>query len=588
MIRALLFIFTATICAAAPNFTHDIAPIVFENCATCHRPGQSGPFSLLNYADTAKRAKQIAELTAKRAMPPWLPDPAYSHFEGERLLTEKQIQLFAEWAAAGAPEGNPIDLPNLPTWPDGWSLGKPDLVVKTPLYTVPSQGRDVYRNFVMPMPTTGTQYVAAVEFDPGNPRVAHHAFIMLDRTRASRTVDERDPLPGFDGMDIPPSAASPDGHFLSWQPGKRFARNPDGLSWRLYPNSDVVLQLHLQLTGKPETIQSSIAFFFTDKPPTRIPVKVGLTSYQIDIPAGASNYVITDSLTLPIDVDVTGILPHAHYLGKDLQGYVKLSNGNTNWLIRIPDWNFNWQGDYRFKTPVFAPRGSLVTMRFSYDNSTNNPRNPHQPPVRVRYGTQTVDEMGELWLQLLPRNPAELPALRKEIDKRIFQLGIDYAEYRLRLNPNDAKAHVKYATSLLAQGKATEAIPHLQAAANADASNDDAHYYMGLIARMMDRNPLALDELNQATRINPKNAKAFGNLGLVYFDLGQLAPAEKNFLKTLELEPNDALAHDTLGVIYLRQRRLDEAFAHFKEAARIDPEDNSVRAHLQILEKARK
>jgi Flp pilus assembly protein TadD len=583
MIRAFLLCFTATVCAAAPTFTRDVAPIIFENCAICHRPGQSAPFSLLTYNDVAKRSKHIAEVTAQRIMPPWLPDPAYSHFEGERLLTEKQIQTFADWNAAGAPEGNPADLPKAPVWPEGWTLGKPDLVVKTPLYEVPAQGKDVYRNFVVPLPVSKTQYVAGVEFDPGNRAIAHHTFMMLDRTQGSRIIDERDPAPGFDGMDIPQTAVSPDGHFLSWQPGKRFALNPDGMSWRLYPNSDLVLQMHMQLTGKPESIQSSVAFFFTDKPPTKFPVKIGLSSYQIDIPAGASNFVVTDSMTMPIDVDVTGILPHAHYLARDMQGYVLLPGGGTNWLIRIPDWNFNWQGDYRFKTPVFAPKGSTLTMRFTYDNSTNNPRNPHNPPVRVRYGVQTVDEMAELWLQVLPRKAEEMPALRLALEKRVFQAAIDYAEYRLRLNPNDANAHVKFAQGMLAQGKPREALPHLQAAAAADPNNDEAHYYLGLLARMRNLLPLATEEFTAAAKINPKHAKALGNLGILAFDQGDLAQAEKYFLNALEIEPNDSIAHDHLGVIYMRQQKLTESEKHLREAERIDPNNKEIKAHLAIL-----
>lgn len=584
MIRGVLFLLSFATCAAQPTFTRDIAPILFQNCSGCHRPGQSGPFSLLTYRDAAKRAHDIAEVTSKHVMPPWLPDPNFGHYVGERLLSAEQIKIFAEWSAAGAPEGDPKDLPAPPVWPEGWTLGTPDLVVQTPLFTVPAENRDVYRNFVVPIPSTRTQYVAAVEFNPGNPKVAHHAFIMFDRSHGSRDLDAKDPLPGFDGMDIPPSAQSPDGHFLSWQPGKRFLRNPEDMSWRLYPNSDLVLQMHMQPTGKPETIQSSLAFFFTDRPPTRFPQKVVLASYDIDIPAGETNYVITNSFKLPVDVDILSVLPHAHYLGKDLQGFVLSPDGKTNWIIRIPDWNFNWQGDYRLKNPIFAPRGSELFMRFTYDNSTNNPHNPHTPPVPVRYGVQTRDEMGELWIQTLPRNPADYATMRLAIEKNVFAFAISYARYRLRLNPNDAKAHMKYAQALLAQGHQRMALSHVNAAAQADPTYDEPRYFLGLIARMQNQTSIAIQNFEETVRLNPENGKAFGNLGLIFLQERNMDAAEKNFQRALEINPRDALSQDGLGIVYFEQAKFAAAATHFREALAVEPDDRDYQNHLSLAE----
>jgi Flp pilus assembly protein TadD len=535
---------------------------------------------LLTYEEAAKHAKQIAKVTTQKIMPPWLADPAYGHYEGERLLTPEQIKAFADWTAAGAPEGDPKDLPKLPSWPEGWTLGTPDLVVQTPVYDVPADGRDVYRNFVVPVPTTKTQYVAAIEFKPGNPRVAHHAFMLFDRTKGSRELDAKDPAPGFEGMDLPPNALSPDGHFLSWQPSKQFKRNPDDMSWRLYPGSDLVLQLHMQPSGKPETIQTSLAFFFTDKPPTRFPLKIVLTSYNIDIPVGEKNYVVTNSFKLPVDVDVLSLLPHAHYLGKDLQGWVVLPDGKTNWLIRIPDWNFNWQGDYRLKTPIFAPRGSELHMRFTYDNSADNPRNPHNPPVRVRYGAQTKDEMAELWVQTLPRNQAEYPILLRAVEQHVLGFAADYAEYRLRVNPNDAHAHVKLAQTMLARGDRVGALQHVQAAVQADPNFDEAHYHFGVLLRLQKQNAEAIKQFQEAIRINPHHARAHGNLGLIYLQQRNLALAEKHFSRALEDDPNDAISHDGLGICLFEKRNFVDAEAHFRQAVNLAPEDPQYRSHL--------
>jgi Flp pilus assembly protein TadD len=476
-------------------------------------------------------------------------------------------------------------LPKLPLWPDGWAFGKPDLVVETPVFNVPADGRDVYRNFVVPIPTTRTQNVDAIDFRPGNPKVAHHAFIMFDRSKASRDLDAKDAEPGFPGMDIPSSAETPDGHFLSWQPAKRFLRNPDDMSWRLYPESDLVLQMHLQPSGKPETIQSVVAFYFTDKAPTQFPLKIVLTSYNIDIPAGEKNYVVTNTFKLPVDLDVLSILPHAHYLGKDLQGYVIQPDGKTNWLIRIPDWNFNWQGDYRLKTPVFAPKGSTLVMSFSYDNSAENPRNPHNPPVRVQYGAQTRDEMAELWIQTLPRNSTDYAILHRAVEQRILELGVDFAEYRLRVNPNDAKAHVKYAQVMMARRDLQQAFNHLAAAAQADPTYDEPHYFLGILSRLQNQPREAIKHFEEAARLNDGNAKAHGNLGLIYLQQKKIGPAEKHFTRALELNPNDAISHDGLGIICFEQRKYGEAEAHFRVAVSLEPNDRTYQSHLEAAKR---
>src|SRR5439155_3986958 len=186
------------------SFNKDVAPILFENCAACHRPGRSGPFSLLTYADARKHAKQMAEVTQRRYMPPWLPEPGYGEFTGERRLGPDQIGVLQQWAAEGAPEGLLADLPPMPQWTEGWQLGVPDLIVHTPeAHTLPADGKDVYRNFVIPIPVATRRYVKAVEFLPGNWKVVHHAFINVDETGMSRRLAQEESPPGFDGMALP-------------------------------------------------------------------------------------------------------------------------------------------------------------------------------------------------------------------------------------------------------------------------------------------------------------------------------------------------------------------------------------------------
>ena len=375
------------------TFTKDIAPIVFSHCTVCHRPGQSSPFGLMSFADVKKRAKQITEVTQRRYMPPWLPEPGYGEFANQRRLSADQIGIIQQWVAEGLAEGNPADLPPAPRWSEGWQLGQPDLVVKmSEPYTLRPGGKDVYRNFVIPVPTTSTRYVQAVEFLPDNPKIVHHAFMKVDRTRESRRLDERDPEPGFDFMITPVSAQMPEGHFLSWVPGNALAREPNGLAWTLERDTDLVLQLHMRPSGKPEMIQPAVGIYFTDEPPTNTPFKILLTSRTIDIPAGVTRYEVEDSFILPVDVEVAAVLPHAHYLCRRMEAVAALPGGAQKWLLLIKEWDFNWQGDYRYAQPVFLPRGTTVSMRYTYDNSTNNVRNPHQPPERVAYGPQTSDE----------------------------------------------------------------------------------------------------------------------------------------------------------------------------------------------------
>jgi len=534
------------------TFTKDIAPIVYENCATCHRPGQSGPFPLLHFADVKKHAKQIAEVTQSRYMPPWLPDPG--DFLAERRLSIDQIGAIQQWVSEGATEGAATDLPPEPKWREGWQLGTPDLVVSMPApYTLPAAGKDVYRNFVVPIPTAARRYVKAIEFNPGS-RTVHHAFFLFDRTRRARQKQKVDDEPGFPGMSLPEGASSPQGVFLSWQPGKA-PRMAEDLAWTLEKDTDLVMQIHMQPTGKPETVQSSLAFYFAAAPSPRTMVKLGLSNLAFDIPAGAEDHLVEDTFQLPVDGHITALLPHAHYLGKELRGFATLPDGTKKSLLRIKQWDFNWQNDYRFRNPVFLPKGSTVTMRYTYDNSTNNIRNPNHPPIPVQYGIQTTDEMAELWVQLELRGKEDLPAMEQALVTKVASQNVAYSQYRLRLNPNDAEAHVHLGEALLYLGRKTEALNHFQIAAAASPNYDEPHYQLGLILRMDNRIEQALQEFETTVRLNPKNSRAHGNLGFIFASMSRFDEAESHLRSAVELNPNDTLALQTLTEILRAKRR---------------------------------
>ena len=536
------------------TFNNDIAPILFRHCAGCHRPGETAPFSLLTYQQVKARANDVVAVTARRYMPPWLPEHGGPALADARRLTEDEIGVIHQWKEEGAAEGSARDLPPLPRWTEGWQLGMPDLVAELPAaYTLPAEGRDVYRNFVIPLSLPARRFVRAVEFKP-NSKVFHHIFVRFDRSRQSRRLDAQDAEAGFGGMSLPPGAESPGGHFLSWQPGRGPARSPAGLAWPLEANSDLILQAHLQPSGKPELVRPSIGFYFTDQAPTNTPFKVVLGSMDIDIPAGSPNFEIQDSYVLPVDAQVLAVLPHAHYLAKQMQGTAVLPSGETRSLLNIKEWDFNWQSDYRYLEPIQLPKGTRLGMRFTYDNSIQNVRNPHQPPVRVRYGLQTTDEMGELWLQLLPRNTNELRALQADFERRLVREILAFNALMLRQNPTNAHAHVQYGKALVALGRRDEALPHFRQAVQIDPDQEEGHYHIGVL--LMDRDLASAEKsFVQTVRVNPENFKARNNLGLVLMSLNRDAEAEAQFRAALELNPNDRRILENLDQLQKRRGR---------------------------------
>ena len=423
--------------AEAPvTFSRQIAPILYKNCATCHHPGGSGPFSLLSYQDATRWGKLMETVTQSRYMPPWLPEPGYGDFAESRRLPDGDVALIKAWVESGMPQGDLADAAKPPVFTSEWQLGPPDLILHSDSsMTVPPSGTDLFRNFILPVPITETRYIRAMEIKPGSPQVVHHANVLIDRTAALRRAHPDDWKQGIAGMEISvPSGDSfdPDSHFLFWKPDSLALIEPKEMPWRLDPGNDLVLNMHLKPTGKPETVNATIGLYFADKPATQHPMLLQLEHDDaLDIPAKDANFVVEDQLKLPVDVDVLGVYPHAHYLGKRMEGYAILPNGSRKWIILIRDWDIDRQSVYRLATPLFLPKGGVLHMRYTYDNSSANVRNPNSPPIRVKAGNRSVDEMGHLWLQVLPR-----PAPEAKEDPRAL-LEKAWMENRLRKDPND-------------------------------------------------------------------------------------------------------------------------------------------------------
>jgi hypothetical protein len=408
---------TAGLWAKGPGvtFSHDVAPLLYRHCASCHHAGAGAPFPLITYADTAAKAGLIAAVTAKRYMPPWL--PAEPHFAHERRLSESEIAVLAQWADAGAPQGNPAEMPPAPQFTEGWSGGKPDLEAEMPrAFHVPADGPDVYRCFLIPLPRQAQHYVRSIEIRPENPKVVHHALLFQDLSGVGR---KRDTGEGYECFGTP--GFLPARGLAGWTPGAQAVTMLPGMAETLYANADLVVQVHYHPTGKPEADQTRVALYFTAEKPRRHLLDVGLSSRSIDIPAGERNYKTSDHFTIPVDVDLLGIIPHAHYICKDMLGYAVLPNGARRTLIHIPDWNFNWQEQYRYPVPVRLPAGTHLEMEYTYDNSAANPRNPSHPPQRVVYGPASTDEMAGLHLEVVPVRESDLEELSQALWGRMMR-----------------------------------------------------------------------------------------------------------------------------------------------------------------------
>jgi hypothetical protein len=404
--------------AANVTFTRDVAPLVQAYCVTCHRAGEVGPFSLESYEDVRKRARQITVVTKSRLMPPWKPELGFGHFRDERRLTDREITLLETWAAADRLEGHPDDLPPAPTFTTGWQLGKPDLVLEMPAeFELPAAGQDVHQHFVLPTGLKDDRLVSAVEFRPGNSRVVHHACFYLDLAGEGRRLDAGDPLFGYGGGGGP--GFVPQGSLRSWLPGFLPQRLPNNSGRLVRRNSDLVLEIHYQLSGKPERDRSQVGIFYAPPQSRQLVTEIQVLNLELDIPAGAARHRHCASYTLPVDTVLLDTAPHMHLLGREMRAMATLPDGKVEPLIWIKDWNFNWQGQYIYTVPVKLPRGTRIDVEAFYDNSAANPLNPHSPPQRVRWGEQTRDEMGICHFQLTCERLRDLMALSDDYLQRL-------------------------------------------------------------------------------------------------------------------------------------------------------------------------
>jgi tetratricopeptide (TPR) repeat protein len=562
-----------------PTFTRDVAPILFEHCVTCHRPGQGAPFALLEYEQARRRVDRIVQATGSRRMPPWLPEPHDPPFVGERGLTPDQVETIRRWAEAGALEGDPSELPEAPTFAEGWTLGTPDLVLSPPTpYTLPPGDEDVFRNLVIPLALDATRFVRAVEFRPEGAPV-HHAIVHVDRTSGSRRRDGADGQPGFDGMGGG-EAQDPAGHFVGWAPGRGPIETPEGMPWALEPGMDLVIETHLIPGDEPRPVQPTIALFFSETPPEQVPLYVVMGSRSIEIPAGARDYAVEDAYKLPVEVEVLSLYPHAHYLGKEMRVQATLPDGTARDLLHITQWSFDWQQDYRYVTPVRLPAGTTISMRYTYDNSEANSDNPHHPPRLVTAGQRSTDEMGNLGLQLLPRSQTDRLQIVADFDTRATLANVAGGEMLVRNNPNNAHNRAFLGGSYVAVGRIADAMPHLEAALRLDPRSATAQNEMAGALLAQGRPAEAVEHYRQAAQLEPGNERLQFNYGKVLAAIGQLDAAERQLASALRVAPEYADAHNELGVLLFSQGRLPEALVHLRRAVELAPDSVYARSNL--------
>jgi tetratricopeptide (TPR) repeat protein len=594
-----------------PTFARDVAPLVYAKCSGCHHDGGPAPFPLIEYGEVRDHGEQIVDVTHRGYMPPWLPRPGALAFEYERQrrLTDAEKQLLADWVAAGMPEGELADAPQPPTYQSGWQLGEPDLVLEAEqAFELAADGADIYRNFAIAAPSGAPRFIKAVELLPGSPSVVHHAVMRLDVTGEVRRLDAADPAPGWDGM-VFGASTMPGGRFIGWTPGKTPDPGTDERAWLLTGGADLVVQVHLRPSGKPEAIRPKIGLHFATRPPSKRALSMELSSTDIDIAEGETDYRVSDSFQLPADVDLISVYPHAHYIGKQLDSYVQLPDGTRLQLIEIDDWDFNWQDAYRLEQPLRLPKGSVVHLDYHYDNSAANPRNPSSPPKRVAYGSNSTDEMAELILEVEPVNPAEFSLLDEAFMAKWLNGQITTTERKLAIQGDDpqlqaalgallarsgqlpaaqrrfeaslaqrddADVRVELSLVLASLGESLAGEAQLDAALALVPEHPRAHLVRGDNARAAGRYADALASYERAIAAAPGLAEAHNNLGVTYEKLDQPARAAEAFAKAAELAPARAMFHENHGRALEASARPTEALAAYRNA--LDRNPSSIKA----------
>jgi mono/diheme cytochrome c family protein len=399
----------------APTWNGEIGALIYENCASCHRPGQGAPFSLLSFDDASKRAQMIAAVVEQGVMPPWHPTQGREMFLEGRALSAAQIKKISAWAEAGAPEGKEQPAPTAPAFPEGWKLGKPDLIVTmNGTFTVPADGPDIYRSFIGHLDLPDDRWVTAVELKSTAPEVTHHVLFFASDSISLRAQDGKDGQAGFRSMGFQRNST-----LGGWAVGGQPHFLPEGLGRPLPKHTDFVFNSHFHPDGREHTVSLSVGLHFAKKKPERtifdfqVPPLYGRFS-NIDIAPGQANWVLEDKFEVPTDIELVSVAGHAHYICRSMKAWAVLPDGaGEKLLFEIKDWDFNWQERYTYRDRLVLPKGSVIHCRIVYDNSAENPNNPFSPPQRITWGLESTDEMGSVIFNALTARESDLPDFKR-------------------------------------------------------------------------------------------------------------------------------------------------------------------------------
>jgi len=362
--------------AATPTFSKDVAPILYDRCLECHRPGEAAPMAFTSYAEARPWAKAIKQAVLTRAMPPWLADPHFGSFRNDRRLPEEAIRTIAAWVDAGAPEGNPKEMPPEPRFETGWRIGKPDAVFDIGMdFDVPTEGVVSYKYFTVPTNFTEDRWVEAAEVRPGQRGAVHHviAFIKEPADKSDRPSDARNILVGY-------------------APGENPLELTPGTAVLVKAGSSLTFQVHYTPNGKAVKDRSYIGLRFAKQAPKYRAIRGMAVNPLFQIPPNDPNYEVRSKYTVAEDIELDSLMPHMHLRGKDFRYTIVYPDGREEVVLSVPKYDFNWQLRYQFQAPLLLPKGTRIECVAHFDNSANNKFNP-DPTKSVHWGEQTWEEM---------------------------------------------------------------------------------------------------------------------------------------------------------------------------------------------------
>ena len=573
MIPALL---VAVALASAPQpaakpvtFSTDVAPIIQSRCVGCHRPDGDAPFSLASLDDVRRRASMIVSVTKSRYMPPWKPAPGAGDFHGARRMPDEEIAIIERWVEGGMAPGDAGNAAAATGRDLEWERGQPDLILRLPAYALPSGGQDVFRNFVVAVPGGPTRIVRGMQFRPGN-RAVHHANIRVDATSASRRLDAADPLPGYEGI-VPRSADFPDGQFLGWTPGQLAPVLSDATSWRLPGGADIVVQLHMRPTGATEHIAPVIGLYFGDRLPAQTPTMIRLGNRISTFLPGAAAHAITDSSCCRWRSNVLAIQPHAHYRARSVDAQAILPDGVRRPLLRIDDWDINWQDRYVYQSPVRLPAGTRLLMSFVFDNTVRNPRNPDRPPARARWGWRSSDEMADVWIQVTTSSDDDRARLGRAIAEKMLNEDAIGTEVLLEREPDHVHLRNDAAQIYLALGRPDAPSRISNMSGRGQSASAPAWFNEGTALEALGRTADAASRYREAMPLQPGYSPAHNNQERCCCARGRITEARAAFERAVAADPANADAHANLGLTLLAGGSADEGLTHVRRALEQKP-----------------